>query len=906
MKKIIALFALTLSSLAAMAQSSISGQAVDEANIALPGAVVTLDGSRSTTTDLNGRFSFTGVSADKHIVKLVYASYVSVEAAVNTSNGNQFVVLKTKPGTTELGEIEVVGSLLQGQAKALNRQKSNINASNVVSSDQVGRFPDDNIGDAAKRIPGITMQNDQGEARNIIIRGLAPQLNSVTINGERIPSAEGDNRNIQMDLIAADMIQTIEVSKALTPDMDADAIGGSVNLVTRAAPAGQRIVVTGGALYNSLSQAVTPNGSFTYGNRFAKDKVGVVVSASSKDHVFGSDNAEFEWNFDDAANPYIFNYEVRQYNVRRLRQNLSANLDFRLAPGHTIFVQSMYSNRKDWENRFRMRFKDVERQEDGTYVGELRMQTKGGSNDVDNARLEDQTMYNLALRGEHLFGKLRTDWSVSRSFANELRPDERYIQFRKKNAEVVFADMDPTTPYMLPASVGLALSDYGLHELTQQQQNTYDQDNNARLDFTLPVGNGNLKFGARYRAKVKFRDVTFNEYEFVDGDQEPSFDDLSIKYEAARADRYMAGDYWNFAAGKSFISKDYLGGLDLDNSALFDSTSVPAEFAATNYDATENILGAYAMYSGTSGKLEYTMGVRVENTSNVYNGFAFDLDEETSDDTTGTGNYTNVLPSLLLKYNLSSRSLIRGSVTSTLARPNYYDLVPYISFSRDDLEAEFGNPKLQAATATNVDLSYENYLPNVGLISAGVFYKRINNFIYTESINDFEYKGTTYDAQTPRNGEVANVQGLELAFQRTLGKSGFAKNLNLYTNATFTASQTTGVRDGENIALAGTAPIMLNASLAYDAKKFTARVSFNHAQGYVDEYGGDAYSDRFYGDQSFVDINAYYALTPKLRVFIDLNNLTNQPLRYYQFEEQYTMQMEYYGFRAKLGVKLDL
>ena len=513
-----------------MAQSSISGQAVDEANIALPGAVVTLDGSRSTTTDLNGRFSFTGVSADKHIVKLVYASYVSVEAAVNTSNGNQFVVLKTKPGTTELVEIEVVGSLLQGQAKALNRQKSNINASNVVSSDQVGRFPDDNIGDAAKRIPGITMQNDQGEARNIIIRGLAPQLNSVTINGERIPSAEGDNRNIQMDLIAADMIQTIEVSKALTPDMDADAIGGSVNLVTRAAPAGQRIVVTGGALYNSLSQAVTPNGSFTYGNRFAKDKVGVVVSASSKDHVFGSDNAEFEWNFDDAANPYIFNYEVRQYNVRRLRQNLSANLDFRLAPGHTIFVQSMYSNRKDWENRFRMRFKDVERQEDGTYVGELRMQTKGGSNDVDNARLEDQTMYNLALRGEHLFGKLRTDWSVSRSFANELRPDERYIQFRKKNAEVVFADMDPTTPYMLPASVGLTLSDYGLHELTQQQQNTYDQDNNARLDFTLPVGKGNLKFGARYRAKVKFRDVTFNEYEFVDGDQEPSFDDLSIKY----------------------------------------------------------------------------------------------------------------------------------------------------------------------------------------------------------------------------------------------------------------------------------------------------------------------------------------------------------------------------------------
>lgn len=903
MKKIIALFALALSSLSAIAQSSISGQAVDEANIALPGAVVTLDGSRSTTTDLNGRFSFTGVSADKHVVKLVYASYVTVEAAVNTSNGNQFVVLKTKPGTTELGEIQVVGSLLQGQAKALNRQKSNINSSNVVSSDQVGRFPDDNIGDAAKRIPGITMQNDQGEARNIIIRGLAPQLNSVTINGERIPSAEGDNRTVQMDLIAADMIQTIEVSKALTPDMDADAIGGSVNLVTRAAPAGQRIVVTGGTLYNALTQAVTPNGSFTYGNRFAKEKLGLVFSASSKDHVFGSDNAEFEWDFEDVNNPYVFNYEVRQYDVRRLRQNVSANLDFRLAPGHTIFVQSMYSNRKDWENRYRLRMQ-TEREDDGSYSAQIRMQTKGGAADIDNARLENQTMYSTALRGEHLFGKLRTDWSLSRSFANELRPNERYMQYRVRDAEVIMDLSNTRSPFMSPVSKGLDLADYGLHELTEQQQNTYDLDHNARLDFTLPVGKGNLKFGARYRRKDKFREIEFKEYEFL-GD-EPDFADGNVKWTASRADNYMAGNYFNYAASKSFMSASYLGGLDLTNEALFEGSDIPEEFAAANYDADETVTGAYAMYSATSGKLEYTAGVRVENTVNIYRGNAYDIDDETSTPTSGEGNYTNLLPSVLMKYNLSSRSLIRGSVTSTMARPNYYDLVPYISFSRDDLEAEFGNPDLKAATATNVDLSYENYLPNVGLISAGVFYKRINNFIYTESINDFEYNGTTYDAQTPKNGEVATVQGLELAFQRTLGKSGFAKNLNLYTNATFTASQTTGVRDGENIALAGTAPIMLNASLAYDAKKFTARVSFNHAQGYVDEYGGDKYTDRFYGDQSFVDINAYYALTPKLRVFIDLNNLTNQPLRYYQFEEQYTMQMEYYGFRAKLGVKLDL
>jgi TonB-dependent receptor len=137
---------------------------------------------------------------------------------------------------TRLDDVQITGFSGGGQARALNTQKNNLNITNVVSTDQIGKFPDANIGDATKRIPGITMQMDQGEARNIIVRGLAPQLNSVTLNGSRIPSAEGDNRNVQMDLIPSDMIQTIEVNKAVTPDMDADALGGSVNLVTRSTP----------------------------------------------------------------------------------------------------------------------------------------------------------------------------------------------------------------------------------------------------------------------------------------------------------------------------------------------------------------------------------------------------------------------------------------------------------------------------------------------------------------------------------------------------------------------------------------------------------------------------------------------------------------------------------------------
>lgn len=149
---------------------------------------------------------------------------------MSVEQGIREIRIALTPEGKDLKAVTVMGDRLRGQARALNQQRNAGNIGNVISADQIGRFPNQNIGEALRRVPGIAMQNDQGEARDIIIRGLAPQLNSVTLNGTRIPSAEGDNRRIQMDLIPADIIQTLEVNKTLTPDMDADAIGGSVNL----------------------------------------------------------------------------------------------------------------------------------------------------------------------------------------------------------------------------------------------------------------------------------------------------------------------------------------------------------------------------------------------------------------------------------------------------------------------------------------------------------------------------------------------------------------------------------------------------------------------------------------------------------------------------------------------------
>jgi outer membrane receptor for Fe3+-dicitrate len=248
MKKLL-LFAFLMVVLCAVsyAQSGLlTGQVTDSQKLSLPGAILKLSpGNIYTTTDAYGKFQFLNVPVGDYQLMVTYIGYNSFNTSVSITAGKLVSLnINLEEAAIQGKEVVIMGDRLRGQAKALNVQKNNPNITNVVSADQVGRFPDANIGDALKRIPGITMQNDQGEARNIIIRGLAPNLNSVTLNGDRIPSAEGDNRNVQMDLIPSDMIQTIEVNKTLTPDMDADAIGGSVNLITRAAPNGERISAT--------------------------------------------------------------------------------------------------------------------------------------------------------------------------------------------------------------------------------------------------------------------------------------------------------------------------------------------------------------------------------------------------------------------------------------------------------------------------------------------------------------------------------------------------------------------------------------------------------------------------------------------------------------------------------------
>ncbi len=903
-------------------------------NRTLPGALLRLDKfNRYTVSDKNGYFEFLNVPVGSYRVEVSYLGYVTSHQDVEvTTGGNTVIRFALAEEAKMMDEVVVMGDQIRGQAKAFNQQKTNKNITNIISADQVGRFPDSNIGDALKRVPGITMQNDQGEARNIIVRGLASELNSVTLNGNRIPSAEGDNRKVQMDLIPSDMIQTIQVNKTLTPDMDGDAIGGSVDLVTRAASGGQRISITALGGYNPIRNGATGSGALVYSNRFAKDRVGVVLSASYMNKDYGSDNIEAVWAQDDFGNVYVEEMDVRKYDVQRVRRSISLNTDWKINDNNTLAADVMYNWRDDRENRFRTTYQDIEPVYGANdvimgYTGGISRETKGGIDDRRNRgrRLEDQRVQSYTLTGTHLLSpKFDLDWNLGYAKASEDRPHERYIEYLQEGLEMSQDLSDTYKPYIV--APGQNMSQFMFDKLTEQHDYTDEDEYSAKINARVPLSaianqKGRLHFGLRARIKSKERDNNFYEYSPVNELPDlAGMNTVTFSDGLTQGSRYVPG---------TFVSKGWLGNVNLYDTHEYTAEADPSEYLVNNYKANEQIYAGYLRWDqDITPDLTFIVGARVEHTRVDYEGnYILDENYDDVDLRRVENSYTNVLPSLTVKWNVGERAVVRGAFSTALARPNYYTLVPFADVKAENREIQAGNPGLKATYAYNVDLLGEYYFQSVGIVSGGVFYKHLNNFIYNYLDASYTSEkfavdfpnlpnpiptGEQWEFVRPLNGDNVEMFGVELAFQRKFDffRSRFLRNFSLMLNYTYTHSVTQGIynEDGEerhDVELPGTAPHMFNASLAWENTRFSARLSLNYTAGYIDEVAGDAFEDRYYGGQLFLDANASYRIVRGLRIFAEANNLTNQPLRYYQGIRSRMAQLEYYKPTFNLGIKWD-
>ena len=903
-------------------QGAIRGRIVDNTQQTLPGATVYIESLHTgAISDVNGFYTLANLAAGTYRVKVSYVGYSPAEFTITVPEGKTVERDVTLNEGIELQEV-VVGGAFTGQRRALSSQKNAMGISNVVSADQVGKFPDSNIGDALKRISGINVQYDQGEARFGQVRGTSADLSSVTINGNRIPSAEGDTRNVQLDLIPADMVQTIEVSKVVTADMDGDAIGGSINLITKNTPYRRIFNATAGSGYNAVSKKAQVNLGLTYGDRFLNDKLGLMISGSYQYAPGGSDNSEFEYDVDDNGQVVMKEAQVRQYYVTRERQSYSLALDYEFNADHKISFKGIYNRRNDWENRYRAVYKDLDESDPAEQSIEL--QTKGGAGDTKNARLERQQTMDFTLDGEHnLGGRVLMDWAASYSRASEDRPNERYFGLKMDNAGDnllnTFHGVGGREPYSTLTIPGLSDEAWELDELTNSDQSIYENEWKFRLNFELPLAKGlfgnTLRFGGKYTNKTKDRETEWYKYDgvFDDGDEWRNQGAAQIRK------GFMVGG--QHPIGTHFVSKEYLGGIDFGS-----MTGEPDyEEMSGNYHANEQITSAYLRFDQKLGsKLNLMLGLRMEHTALDYRGmnWVVDTDENESLQPTGNrkNNYTNWLPSVLLKYDVNDDFKLRASFTETLSRPKYAALIPSVNYNSADEEATIGNPDLKPTTSYNFDLSAEYYFKSIGLVSLGFFYKSVNDVIVDEAWQgmapEIPISGTyEYDITKPINAYDANLYGIEAAYQRDFSFIAPAlKCLGFYGNYTYTANKTKNhhfehrvLEEGEEIDMIGSPEHTANASLFFEKWGFNLRLSYNFASAFVDEMGEVAQLDRYYDKVNYLDLNATYTFGKRFKttIYADVTNLLNQPLRYYQGTKDRTMQVEYYGARFNAGIKVS-
>lgn len=868
---------------------AVVGKVLDElTGNPLPGAVVTVDGiTRSEESNRAGSFQILRIPAGKHTLTVTYLGYETATFEVEIEAGRTIELeakIKPLPAIREAVTVQAEPSFIDGQAKALNQQKSALNIINVVSADQIGRFPDPNAAEATQRIPGITIQRDQGEGRYVVVRGTEPRLNSMMINGERIPSPEGDIRNVALDVIPADLLEAIEVSKALTPDMDADSIGGSVNLITKQAPEKQRIAFTLGLGYNELVRDGIQQLNGTYGRRFFDNKLGMVLSGSFFNTDRGSQN--FESEFDDG---FLDTLELRDYRLNRRRWGFNGDLDYRLSKDSHLFLRGIFNKFDDDELRRRL----VNAVGDEALERHLR------------DRYETQTIYSIAAGGRHLFNSLwQLDYRLAFSYAEEDEP--RNIQTIFIQEDVVFqpnVSPDSINPDNIQANpLNEDINEFLLDEIVVGKNITNERDwvgsFNVATPFSASSGLGGLfKFGGKYRYKKKARNNEAVEFgpeddillsDFLDRDYQPR--------------RFLDGRY---RPGNQFVNPDSARRFTSD--FPFESEKDFEEDAA-DFVAKERVAAAYVMTELYLGeKLSLLPGLRFEHTKVDTTGFEVLFDEDgdfaSLNALTGSNSYYQFLPGIHMRYRVTPNTNIRAAFTRSLARPNYVDLTPFQIINEEDEEITRGNTALDPTTSWNFDLLGERYFSTIGVISGGIFYKRLKDNIFLFNSEEIR-NGAEFDVTQPLNGESARLFGVELAFQNQLRflPSPF-DGFGIYANYTYVDSEADLL--DRTIRLPGQAEHSGNFAVFYEKFGFQGRLSLNYHGRYIEEVASEAARDIFFDSHAQWDFSASQRVTRHLRVFADVINLTNEPFRRFEGFANRPLQEEYYRWWATAGIKID-
>lgn len=920
--------ALPLAFIAQAQAASVTGRVVDgEGRHGFHGASVrVLETGREVVTAGDGSFTIPGLEAGEYTLEIRYVGAAPVQQPIVVSEPGvtvQDITLASAAGSaTDFDRVLVVGQAA-GQAAAISQQRSADNITNVISADAIGQFPDQNVAESLARVPGISLQRDQGEGRFVVIRGMSPELNSTTINGVRVAAPEDDSRAVNLDVISSDLLEGIVVTKTVTPDMDGDTIGGNVEIrsVTAFDRGGFSYSLRGEGSYNELRSTTSPKLAGTITNLFSvgegTDNLGVAASLSWFKRDLASDGIETAgWpeieGPDGSEMRGLEEGEQRDYMLTRERLSAALNFDYRPDDDSEYYLRTMYSRFADDE----VQLTNVYLFEDGD-VAELTPTSglfEGAEVErLDESRKETQEIFSAVLGGRNVVDRWTLDYSAAYSFANEDNPDALDAAYVGGDMTIGYDARDHRRPDMF--GVGADFLDAGNFELDEMVlEDSFTEETetafafNARREMEFGNNPGFIKFGGKARLREKMANLDAWVYEGFGDDY--SLADFAL----ANGTDYPFGAF-NPAGDTDAVRRFFAanrGGFELDDEgSMIDSL-------VEDYELTEDIYAAYLMGGVDIGDVRLIGGVRYEDTRYRATGTRFWLDEESGEGDpvltpiSAGKDYSDVLPALHVRWQPSERTVVRAAWTNSLARPGFEAASPRQAIEIEEDEGEFernaeiGNPDLDPMRSSNADLQFEYYPGNIGVFSAGLFYKDIENFFVTADVAGAGHWDGFDEVITTINGGDAELWGLELAWtQRFSNLPAPWDGLLVSANYTHVDSEAWLPGRSDPITLPGQSDNVANLALGYEKNGLSLRLAATWRDKYFDEIDDmeDPAFDRYLSSHTQVDFMGSWFINGNTQVYLNLINLTDEPLHAYFDQPRYLSQFEQYGMTAEVGIR---
>ncbi len=904
---------------------SVSGKVTDAADGSpLWGTNIILIGtSNGTATGSDGKYRLTNIPEGDAKIVFRYLGYASDTVNVNISNGKTTELNVALHSLVLQGNEVVVSAQLQGQTAAINQQLSSNTIVNVVSSDKIQELPDANVAESLSRLPGIALQRDAGEGTKVVVRGLSPKFNSVTINGERIPATDPNDRSVDLSMISQDILAGIEVFKSITPDMDADAIGGTINLITKSAPENLH--------YEILAQGGYNNHEKYYGNykfdlsgsdRFFNNKLGILGTFTAQKANRSSDILNADYN---PPTQTITKIEIENLNLadrKEIRTRYSGGLNFDYSVGDlNLKFNNFYSSTGRDEIKRRKRYR----------VGETRVEYDLTDDQINTSVL------NSSLVGDYLLNPIQLDWQGSYSISKRKIPYSNYARFQEIGAykNGLIKDQGPS---VIPQFADNDLSSTWFQYGTFNPESVKDENKTFQLNLKAPFSFSNdlagfIKAGAKYRGKNRDRDINEYRTDFAVVDQIAAanpgrwslYRNTNILIDnfidpSFSTDNFLNGQY-NFGPGLN------AGLLDQFHSEFSGYYELNRFVETGDYTASEDIYAGYLMAEVNLLKnIMILPGIRYEKTNTTYDGKAGKLtgnlgQQGVLKDTVGGQNYEEYFPMLHLRYRILDGLDLRLAYTEAISRPDYFNLVPFEDVNTAEETVSRGNPDLKHTTARNYDVFLSLY-NRYGLFTAGGYYKKLNNIDYLFSFRETDRASQylNYNITQPINSPEGKVYGFEFDLESNFSffpspLDGIILNLNFtkihsetyfpYFEIVRINGNAVGLAEFRQGRLPGQPNTVWNLTVGYEKGGFSGRISFVHQDDVLYLVGvrsdDDVYTDSFLR----VDMSLSQKIYSNLRIFVNLNNITNVSEGAYYYEKRFPVNEEYFGWTADLGAKLN-